>query len=353
MTAKELTLHDIHGSDPIARLTLSRLQVRPIVMALFFIVSGAIYAGILPRFWGYPLEIDGINLINIVLVFPAAGYFYARQPHSILRTYQSVIRYMREEDANYPLRLDEITRFHARNVWWLAGILFGLLGAGFGVSYSLQHFGEFWYSANWFQILFVHLVRFLAFYFIGVVTCRHIAASVELNTLFEHAHLPLTLDASRLEVFRDIRNFALEFVGVAAIIALNLGLQPLFIEPPVLEYSFYVALYFIIAPASFFMPIWEAQRRMVKIKNIILDKLHYEYQEESQRLLRKIEGGATPAEYAKEAGTLEWLEKTIQSVSRASDWPFQVTTFYRLLITVISPFVLILLEIGVNLLLGT
>lgn len=353
MTAKELTLQDIHGSDPIAGFVLNRLQIRPIFIALFFIVSGAVYAVVLPRFWGYPLEIDGVNLINILLVFPAAGYFYARQPHSILRTYNSVIRYMREEDSDHPLRLDEIVQFHARKIWWIVGVIFGLLGAGFGIAYSVQHFGEFWYSANWFQILLVHVVRFLAFYFIGVSTCRHIATSIELNTLFEHAHLPLTLDANRLEVFRSIRNFALEFVGVAAIVALNLGLQPLFIDPPVLEYSIYVALYFIVAPASFFLPLWEAQKRMSKIKNIMLDKLHYEYQEESQRLLRKIEGGAAPADYTKEAETMERLEKTIQSVSRARDWPFQVTTFYRLLATVVAPFILILLEIGVNLLLGT
>lgn len=353
MTVKELTLQDIHGSDPAARLMLNRLQVRAIFIGLFFIVIGAVYAVVLPHLWGYPLEIDGVNLINIVLVFPAAGYFYARQPHSILRTYHSVIRYMREEDADYPLRLDEIVQFHARKIWWIAGILFGLLGAGFGISYSVQHFGEFWYSANWFQILFVHVVRFFAFYFISVSTCRHIATSIGLNSLFEHAHLPLTLDANRLEVFRNIRNFALEFVGVAAIVALNLGLQPLFIDPPILEYSIYVALYFIVAPASFFLPLWEAQKRMSKIKNVMLDKLHYEYQEESQRLLRKIEGGAAPAEYAKETETMERLEKTIQSVSRARDWPFQITTFYRLLLTVVSPFILILLEIGVNLLLGT
>jgi uncharacterized membrane protein len=353
MNPKELSLGDLYGSDPIGRFALGTLRVKPIFMALFFIASGAIYAGILPRFWGYPLEVDGVNLINILLVFPAAGYFYARQPHSILRTYTSVFRYMRGEDPGYPLRIEEIIKFHARSLWWIIGAIFGLLGAGFGISYSVQHFGEFWYSANWFQILFVHAVRFLAFYCIGVATCRHIAASIELNSLFEHAELPLTLDADRLEVFSNIRNFALEFVGVAAIIALNLGLQPLFIDPPILEYSIYVGLYFIVAPASFFMPLWEAQKRMSKIKNVMLDKLHYEYQEESQRLYRKLESGAAPSEYVKESETLERLGKTIQSVSRASDWPFQINTFYRLSITVVSPFILILLEIGVNLLLGT
>lgn len=348
MPSRELTIKDIHGSDPLGRFAVNRLQLKPVVMALFFIVSGILYAAVLPRLWGYPLEIDGVNLINIILVFPAAGYFYVQQPKSILRTYNSVLRYLRGEDQTYLFHLDKIAATHAGKIWWIIGGLFGVLGAGLGVSYSIQYFGEYWYSANWFEILFVQFIRFLAFYCIGVSTCRHIAASLVLNSLFERADLPLTLDSDRLEVFRSIKNFALEFVGVGAIIALNLGLQPLFINPPILEYSIYVTLYFIVAPASFFLPLWEAQKRMSRIKNIMLDKLHYDFQEESQRLYNKLGKSDSLAAYTKEAASLAQLEKTIQSVSHARDWPFQGTTVYRLTATLVSPFLLILFEIFIN-----
>jgi len=347
MTRKHLTTVDIHGTDPLAVIAFKRFNLRPIGAALFFLFAGVIYAGILPRFWGYPLEVDGVNLLNILLVFPVAGYFYAYQPRSILRTYESTTRYLHEEEQGHTIHFDKIIRTHASKLTWIVGALFGLLGAGLGVSYSIQHIGEFWYSANWFQIILVHSIRFLAFYCIGVSAGRHLAASVELNNLFEHAEFPLTLDSDRLEVFRGIRNFALEFVGVAAIIALNLGLQPLLIDPPILEYSIYVGLYFIIAPFSFFLPIWEVHRRMVRIKDEMLDRLHYDFQEESQKLYREIRVNKK-ATYVKKSETMLQLEKTIEVVSKTLAWPFEGSTIYRLIATVVSPFVLLVFEIFIN-----
>lgn len=349
MSTHSLTLSQIYGSDPIGELVLDRLKVKPIYAAAFFVFTGILYAYLLPALWGYPSEVDGINLLNIVLVFPVAGFFYAYQPQSILRTYGSVMRFLRAEEQHHTIHFDKIARTHASKVLWIIGLLFGLLGAGFGISYSIQHFGEFWYSANWSQILFVQFVRFLAFYCIGVAAGRHIATSIELNNLFEHADFPLTLDADRLEVFRSVKSFALQFVGVAAIIALNLGLQPLLIEPPVLEYTIYVTLYFIVAPFSFFLPIWEAHLRMTRIKNEMLDQLHYDFQEESQRLYHEFkEQGVKPPVYLKEAENLIQLEKMIATVSKTLVWPFEGTTVYRLAATVISPFVLVIFEIFIN-----
>ncbi|MBI2331038.1 MAG: hypothetical protein HYU84_02495 [Chloroflexi bacterium] len=348
MPSKQLTLDTICGTDSISWIALKRMKLTPLGAGLFFLLAGILYAGILPRFWGYPLKVDGINLLNLALVFPMAGYFYAYQPKSILKTYESIAHFLREEDDEGSFHIDKIAQTHARKIWWIIGMVFGLLGAGFGISYSVEHFQEFWYSANWFEIILVQFVRFLAFYCIGVSACRHIATSIEMNDLFEHADLPLTIDADRLEVFRSIKNFALEFVGVAAVIALNLGLQPLLIDPPILEYIFYVSLYFIVAPISFFLPIWEAHMRMSKIKNGMLDRLNYDFQEESQKLYRAFGGKGKLTAYIKEAATLNQLEKAIETVSHSTDWPFQGTTFYRLVMTVVSPFLLVIFEIFIN-----
>ena len=348
MEAKSLSLSDIHGSDPIGKLLLGRMNVKPMIAALFFVIAGILYGFVLPVLWGLLMEVDGINILNIVLVIPMVGFFYVFQPRSILRTYNSAMRFLREEEQSHTIHFDKITRTHASKLLWIIGLLFGLLGAGFGVSYSVQHFGEFSYSANWLQIIFVHLIRFLAFYFIGVSAGRHIATSIELNHLFEHADFPLTLDADRLEVFKQVRNFALEFVGVAAILALNLGLQPLLIEPPVVEYTIYVALYFIIAPFSFFLPIWEAQLRMVRIKDKLVDKLHYDFLEESQRLYREFDKNDHPLEYLGQTQVLEQLEKAITTISKTLVWPFEGSTIYRLIATVVSPFVLFFFELFIN-----
>lgn len=348
MSPKNLTLSDIHGSDPLARLVTQTWKVSPLGAGLFFILSGILYAGILPRFWGYPLEVDGVNLLNMVLVFPIAGYFYIYQPRSILKTYESIARYLREEEDHDVFHIGRIKATHQRPLWWMIGAAFGLLGAGLGVSFSIAHYHEYWYSANGFEIALVQGVRFFAYYCIGIAAGRHIAASLELNNLFEHADLPLTMDADRLEIFRSVKNFALEFVGVAAIIALNLGLQPLLIDPPILEYTIYVSLYFIVAPVSFFLPIWEAHRTMVRTKNKMLDRLNYDYQEESQKLYRRMENDSKINAYRKESESLTRLEQSIQTVSRATDWPFQGTTFYRLFVMVVSPFLLVIFEIFIN-----
>ncbi|NUQ83359.1 MAG: hypothetical protein HUU11_01480, partial [Anaerolineales bacterium] len=96
MKLKTLSLSDIHGSDPLGRSVLGRMNIKPISAALFFLASGVLYGFALPALWGFPLEADGINILNIVLVFPTAGFFYAYQPQSILRTYNSATRFLRE-----------------------------------------------------------------------------------------------------------------------------------------------------------------------------------------------------------------------------------------------------------------
>lgn len=349
MDQRQLTTGDVYGSDPFAWLALKTLGATPVGLGLFFLITSLLYAVILPFFWGYPLTVNGNDLIYLFLVFPVAGFFYAYQPVRIIKTYESVMHFLRGEEQGHTIHIDKIIKRHNLKILWIAGLLFGGLGAWFGIAYSVERFGEYWYSTNWFQILFVHLTRLLAYYCIGVTAARHIATSIELNNLFERADFPLTLDADRLDVFRSVKNFALEFVGVAALIALNLGIQPLLIDPPILEYSIYVALYFIVAPFSFLLPIWEAHQRMAHIKDEMLDRLHYDYQEESQRLYREIKrSGNNSSDYLLVSETLIRLDKMIEVVSKTLVWPFEGTTVYRLAATVISPFVLVLFEVIAN-----
>lgn len=349
MEQRQLTTGDIYGSDPFAWFALKKLGATPVGMGLFFLITSILYTIVLPFFWGYPLSVNWNDLIYMFLVFPVAGFFYAYQPKRIIKTYESVMHFLRGEEQGHTIHLDKIIKRHSHRTLWIIGLLFGAMGAWFGITYSVERFGEYWYSTNWFQILFVHLTRLLAYYCIGVTAARHIATSIELNHLFEHADFPLTLDSDRLDVFRSVKNFAMEFVGVAALIALNLGLQPLLIDPPIVEYSIYVALYFIVAPFSFFLPIWEAHQRMTQIKDQILDKLHYDYQEESQRLYRELNrSGNKPLEYLNVSETLIQLDKMIEVVSKTLVWPFEGTTVYRLTATVISPFVLVLFEVITN-----
>ena len=343
MTQKQLAIPDIYGSDPLANLLFKRLKLNPIALAAFFVLIGFIYTFALPTLWGLEPASDLISLLNIVLVFPVAGYFYAYQPNSILRVYNSVNRFLRAEgDQNDP-PYEKILAWHARPHWWLAGMLIGGISAAFGFLNAQEQFGQFWQNANWTQVFIIQFTRFLAMSMIGVIVARHIAASMTLNKLFQRAQFPLTLDADRIEVFNAVKKFSLEIVGVAAIIGLNLGLQPLIFVPPMPEYAFYVISYFVLAPVAFFLPLWEVHRRMVHIKEQMLEKLHLDYQEESYKLFSNIHKDTRrdPSNpYLKDSESLFSIKKAIELIEQSPDWPFEGTLFYRLVVTVISPFIL-------------
>jgi len=164
-----------------------------------------------------------------------------------------------------------------------------------------------------------------------------------LNRLFKSAQFPLILETGRLDIFIKVKRFALEFVGVAAIIGLNLGLQPLLIDLPMAEFAVYVCLYFLVVPLCFFLPLWEAHRRMSAIKDDILDKLHGDFQEESFGLydsITKDHKEDTSNLYLKKSESLASIKDAIDLVTKTPDWPFEGTTIYRLMITIISPFIL-------------
>jgi hypothetical protein len=352
MTQKHLTLADIYGSDPLAKALFERLKLKPFTLALLFILAGLLYAFALPVFvWKIEPASDIISILNIVLIFPVAGYFYAYQPGSILRVYQSVNRFLREEgeeNEGHQVPYEKLRRWHARTRWWLAGLLFGGISAAFGILNAQYDFGVFWSNSNWAQIFIIQVTRFLAMAMIGIIASRHIVASVTLNNLLQYAQFPLTLDTERLEVFKEVRRFSLEIIGIIAVIGLNLGLQPLTIVVPMPEYAFYVGIYFLVAPVSFFLPLWQVHRRMVAIKEEMLDKMHKDFQAESEKLYDTISKSHLkdlPDSYIKKSEELTSIKNAIETIEKIPDWPFQGTTIYRMALTILSPFVLTIWDI--------
>lgn len=350
MPVNQINTKDIQGSDPLAKLFLDKLNLKSYGMALFFIFAGFLYGYVFPIFLDIPPASDLISIINIVLVFPTAGYFYAYQPASILRIYQSVTRFFKEENlASIPY--EKLQTWHAKPVWWIIGILIGLVSAGFGVTAAINAFGSSWENVSWEQIVLVFGVRFLAMSMIGIIVTRHIATSTALNDLIQYAEFPLTLDTDKIEVFKAVKRFSLEIIGIAAIIGLNLGLQPLVLEVPIPEYIFYVVMYFILVPITFFLPIWQVHHRMVAIKGNMLDKLHKDYQEEAEKLyatLAQDPNKDLSSTYLKQTASLVSIKQAVDLINRSPDWPFAGTVFYRLIITILSPFFLVVFEILIN-----
>ncbi|NJN80710.1 MAG: hypothetical protein HC797_09720 [Anaerolineales bacterium] len=241
--------------------------------------------------------------------------------------------------------------WHAKPIWWMIGVLIGLISTGFGILNSINGFGYAWENVNWVQATLVYGTRFLAMSMIGIIVSRHIATAIALNGLFQHTEFPLTLDTDKIEVFNAVKRFSLEIIGIAAIIGLNLGLQPLVIQVPIPEYLFYVVMYFILVPLTFFLPIWQVHRRMVTIKNKMLDKLHKDYQEESEKLyqtLAKDPKKDLSGAYLKQTASLVSIKQAVELITRSPDWPFEGTIIYRLIITILSPFFLLIVEVTIN-----
>lgn len=350
MPSNPLTTKDIQGSDPLAKLFFNIFKLKWFGMILFFILAGFLYGYVIPTLLNISPANDLITIINIILVFPTAGYYYAYQPKSILRIYQSVTRFFKEENLD-AIPFEKIKKWHAKRIWWMLGIAIGLVSAGFGVLSAVANIGTSWENANWVQIILVFGIRFLAMSMIGMIVTRHIATSMALTELFQFTEFPLTLDTDKIEVFSAVKRFSLEIIGVAAIIGLNLGLQPVVIEVPIPEYIFYVVLYFILVPITFFLPLWQVHHRMVAIKQNMLDKLHKDYQEEAEKLystLAKDQKKDLSSSYLKQTESMVSIKQAIELISKSPDWPFEGTIFYRLIITILSPFFLIIFEIFIN-----
>lgn len=350
MPSHSLTTKDIQGSDPLAKIFFDVFKFKYYSTALFFVLVGLLYGFLIPNFLNISVATDLITLINIVLVFPVAGYFYNYQPKSILRVYQSVMRFFKEENLT-AIPFERIQKWHAKPIWWVLGILIGLVSAGFGVINAINNFGTTWENFNWLQIILVFGSRFIAMSMIGIIVTRHIAASLKLNDLFQYTVFPLTLNTDKIEVFSNVKRFSLEIIGIAAIIGLNLGLQPIVIEVPIPEYIFYVVTYFVLVPITFFLPLWQVHHRMVTIKNEMLDKLHKDYQEEAEKLYKTLADDPKKdlsASYLKQTESMVSIKQAVELINKSPDWPFEGTIFYRLIITILSPFFLVFFEIFIN-----
>ena len=352
----KLSAPDIHGSDPLARVLIGRWRIRPLTLALVFFFVGAVYLFLLSAIFGYLLPHDGItrssledsfNQLNLLFIFPAVAFYYMRQPQSIVRVYDAVARYVPQAGGEVLSSCSQIRDWHAKPRWWTPGVLFGVLGIVLGTYDNIAKLGNYWYAANWLMILILQLARGVILYLLITIAARHLAASARLNRMFAHAEFPLTIaPTTRNAGFQAITNYALSFAGIAAIAGLNLGLQPVLSTPPLPEYVVFVVAYFVLTPAGFFLPLWQARRRMVEIKRRTLDGLTEKLQSEFERLLESLGEDEGQAHETEEqiSERLSAIREAVELAGKSPTWPFQQSAAYKLGATVIFPFVFAILD---------
>jgi hypothetical protein len=352
----DLSVADIYGSDPLARVLIGRWRIRPLILALVFFFVGAVYLFLLSAIFGYLLPHDGItrssledsfNQLNLLFIFPAVAFYYMRQPQRIAQVYDAVARYVPQAGGEALSSCSQLRDWHAKPRWWIPGVLFGLLGMGLGTVDNIVKLGNYWYAANWLMILILQLARGAILYLLITIAARHLAASAKLNRMFAHAEFPLTITSTtRNAGFQAITNYALTFAGIAAIAGLNLGLQPVLSTPPLPEYIVFVVAYFVLTPAGFFLPLWQARRRMVEIKRRTLDGLTERLQSEFERLMESLGEDKAQAHEKEEqiSERLNAIRQAVELAEKSPTWPFQQNAACKLGATVIFPFVFAVLD---------
>lgn len=354
---QDLSMADVYGSDPLAKLLIGRWKIKPTIFALIIFFWGIIFLVLLPAIFGYLFPSKGIirssivdryNQINFLIIFPSLAYYYVAQSKIIIRLYKVISKYVPVLGDQAISTNSYIWMQNAKKYWAIPGMLFAILGMILGTyDNAFNKLGTFWYSANWFMLILMQLTRGIVFYILITVAIRHLVASIGLNKIFEQTEAPLVFTSIKQNtLFQAVNKYAFSFASIVAIVGLALGLQPILSNPPIPEYYIFVAVYFILAPVSFFLPIWQIHKEMVNNKGKILEDLNTKLQSEYKEFLESFEEKNDAAiKKSEEISTrLQLIHQAIVMAEECPNWPFNVNTMYRLGVTIVSPFFLTIIN---------
>src|SRR5579859_351726 len=351
MEAGPISAIDVAGSDPLARLLLTRWRLTPLQLALVFLLAGIGYLVGLAGLFGFLVArgqifaslADPFNQLNFFFIFPGVAYYFLWQPGAIASVYLAISQLAEKEPGEQDALWRDIKRTHAHSRWWLAGLAVGLLGMAAGGYDNLSRLGVWWYAANPLMIVILQLARGLVFYMLIVSLTRHIAFTLSLNRCYRQFELPLAVLPTRSAGMRAVGQYAFSFTALAAIVALNLGTAPVLTAKLGLDYPFQVAAYLVLAPSAIFLPLWQAHRYMARRRESILNDLAERCQSEYARLIQGL--SQTNQDATQSLERLRLLQDGYQWTKKVSTWPIDTDLFYRLAATIVAPFAFTLLQV--------
>jgi hypothetical protein len=345
MSEDLLSTSDICRSDPLAGLLLRRWHMPPWRFGLTLLLVGLGYMGGLAAVFGYFVprpgiiasQIDYFNQLGLLFVIPAIGFYYLAQPSQITHAHVTLVKCIDEQNNAIKSLSDAIIKMYAHWGWWLAGLLFGLLGIAIGVYDNWLKLGTWWYAANWVMIGTLQGLRGISYYMLVLIYARHIVATIGLNQIHAQCRIPLVvLPASPDSGIRAVGHYAFAFIAFNAVVGLIVGTAPILSTGLGKDYPYQVILYLILAPAAFFLPLCQAHRSMVRTKNRIIDDLAARYQTTYDQLLRHVDSDGEAAR--KNLDRLETLEKAYDLARASWTWPFDTSLLLRVGITIVVPF---------------
>jgi hypothetical protein len=342
-------------ADPLAR-GLERLRIRPSVFGLILLAFGLVHTLLLPAIFGYLNTSDsggGVVLgalddwpalvVELVMVPVIAGY-YVWQPGTMQAVYYGLAGRL-SRGPELVARAAELTRMLGWPGWGPLAFAVGLLEAGYALLIYQGYAIVTWETANPAMLVSLLLIRFLTFYCLVFIVVRQVLMIIGLNRVFlEFAVEIAPLHPDKAGGLRMLGDYVLTTGLIIAAIGLNfgMGLLRLRLNPDVLTAEFYVsmALYFVLSPLVFFMPLIQVHRQMRNAKSRLLAEVAEQFDLEYRKLLdglrrNELEAGGVPR--------LEAIQKIYQITDGASVWPFDLGIASKFtaaaLLPVLLPFV--------------
>jgi hypothetical protein len=240
----------------------------------------------------------------------------------------------------------KIKRINAHPGWWLAAALAALLGIVAGTSDNVARMGQWWYTANGLMVAILQLFRGLIYYMLTMAAARHFAAALGLNYCYQQFHIPFSILPARQAGLRDVGRYAFSFTVLVAVVGLNIGTAPLLSTNMGADYPAQVVAYFLLAPAAFILPLWQAHRYLARHRDRLLGDLAGQHQAEYAQLFDELRADGTGASAKLER--LKVIHETYELTRKASTWPFSYELLSQLAATIVLPFLFILLQVLLN-----
>lgn len=344
---------NIYNGDPLAGILVNRWHLDPWRLGAIMVLVGLIYMGGLSAFFGCFLpradikasaSQDIFNQLNFFLLFPVVGFYYLFQPLKIRDAYMGLSRQIDPQGSRIGELLKEIDLLTTQKRWWLVSLGFALLFMGSGVYDNYFKLDDYWYADNWLMIAGLQIIRGLIMYMILRICTRHLITFIGLSRVYKQFKIPTTvLPCSPTYGMRAVADYAFTFTAFLAVVGVSVLSAPVLSKKIEVAYPVEAALYLLLAPIGFFAPLWQSHREMLRSRDRAMDDLAAKYQTEYEQLLNKLAHHDADAEEV--FGRLRVIQESYDLIKKSWTWPFDTSTFYKVIATILSPLSFLLLQV--------
>jgi hypothetical protein len=183
------------------------------------------------------------------------------------------------------------------------------------------------------------LVRFVTFYMLSYIIVRQIFTIIGLNRFFSDLSVkiaPLHPDgAGGLRVLGDYVLSTGLIIGVLGLY-FGMGFLRRELNPLVITAEFYIllAIYFLLAPLCFFLPVLQVHRRMNESKRALLTEIAQQFDIEYRRLLDGLKKDQVDAN---QVLRVETIQKIYKITAGSPVWPFNLEIVSKYAAAIVLP----------------